>query len=65
MSAELDSSRSAVGDAHRPVGREQDLLVRAVADSFLADRGAARAQQFEAGLAATLQFARIAARAGV
>ena len=47
----------AIGDAHRPMAREQDLFVLAVADGFFGDRGAARAQQFETGFATMLQFA--------
>jgi hypothetical protein len=56
--------QAAIGNAYRPMGREQDLLVLAVAEGFLGDGGAARTDQFETGVATMFDLAGIRRRCG-
>ena len=58
MSAELEISRVAVGDANRPMGREQNPPGMSGADGFLGYGDSAGAEQFERGFAALAQLLR-------
>ena len=48
----------AVGDTNRTVGGEKDLFGRPAGEAFFCDGGAPGAEQFDAGLAALVQFPR-------